>query len=30
MKKWLDPKFPGKGALALNIEKVYYGADQVV
>ncbi len=30
MKKWLDPKFPGKGALTLNIEEVYYGADQVV
>jgi predicted pyridoxine 5'-phosphate oxidase superfamily flavin-nucleotide-binding protein len=30
MKKWLDPKFPGKGALVLNIEEVYYGADKVV
>ena len=30
MKSWLDPKFPGKGALVLNIEKVYYGAEQVV
>ena len=30
MKKWLDPKFPGKAALILNIEEVYYGADQVV
>jgi predicted pyridoxine 5'-phosphate oxidase superfamily flavin-nucleotide-binding protein len=30
MKNWLDPKFPGKGALALNIEEVYYGAEQVV
>ncbi|MGH1537615.1 MAG: pyridoxamine 5'-phosphate oxidase family protein [Gammaproteobacteria bacterium] len=27
---WLDPKFPGKGALVLNIEEVYYGAEQVV
>lgn len=30
MKNWLDPKFPGKGALVLNIEEVYYGAEQVV
>ena len=30
MKSWLDPKFPGKGALVLNIEHVYYGAEQVV
>ena len=29
MKKWLDPKFPGKGALILNIEEVYYGANRV-
>ncbi len=30
MKKWLDPKFSGKGALVLSIEEVYYGADRVV
>jgi predicted pyridoxine 5'-phosphate oxidase superfamily flavin-nucleotide-binding protein len=30
MKSWLDPKYPGKGALVLNIEEVYYGAEQVV
>lgn len=30
MKKWLDSKYPGKGALVLNIEEVYYGAEQVV
>ena len=30
MKRWLDPKFPGKGALVLNIEEVYYGAEQAV
>ena len=30
MKSWLDPKFPGKGALVLNIEEVYYGAEKVV
>ena len=30
MKKWLDPKFPGKGACVLNIEEVFYGAEQVV
>ncbi len=29
MKHWLDPKFPGNGALLLNIEEVFYGADQV-
>ena len=30
MKKWLDPKFPGKGALVLNIEEVFYGPEKVV
>lgn len=30
MKSWLDPKFPGKGAVVLNIEEVYYGAEKVV
>ena len=30
MKSWLDPKFPGKGAVILNIEEVYYGAEKVV
>lgn len=30
MKKWLDPKYPGKGALVLNIKEVYYGAEKVV
>jgi len=30
MKRWLDPKFPGKGAVVLTIEEVYYGAEQVV
>ena len=29
MKQWLDPKFPGKGALLLTIEEVFYGADKV-
>ena len=29
MKSWLDPKFPGKGAVLLNIEEVYYGAEKV-
>ena len=29
MKRWLDPKYPGKGALILNIEEVYYGIKQV-
>ena len=30
MKNWLDPKYPGKGALVLNIEEVYYGAEKIV
>ena len=29
MRNWLDPKYPGKGALILNIEEVYYGIKQV-
>ena len=29
MKSWLNPTYPGKGALILNIEEVYYGANQV-
>ncbi len=27
---WLDAKFPGNGAVVLNIEEVFYGAKQVV
>ncbi len=30
MKNWLDPKYPGKGALVLNIKEVYYGAEKIV
>jgi len=29
MKSWLDPKFPGKGAVNLHIEEIYYGAEKV-
>jgi len=29
MKAWLDPKFPGKGAVNLHIEEIYYGAEKV-
>lgn len=28
MKSWLDPKFPGKGALVLTIEEIFYGAEK--
>ena len=30
MKAWLDPKFAGVGALILNIESIYYGAEKVL
>ena len=30
MKEWLDPKFAGVGAVILNIESIYYGAEKVV
>ena len=29
MKAWLDPKFAGIGAVILNIEVIYYGAEKV-
>ncbi len=29
MKAWLDPKFAGVGAVILNIETIYYGAEKV-
>lgn len=29
MKAWLDPKFAGVGAVILNIEAIYYGAEKV-
>lgn len=29
MKSWLDPKFPGKSAVNLHIEEIYYGAEKV-
>lgn len=30
MKAWLDPKFAGVGAVILNIESIYYGAEKIV
>ena len=30
MKAWVDPKFPGKGAVNLYIEEIYYGAEKVL
>lgn len=30
MKAWLDPKFAGVGAVILNIETIYYGAEKVL
>ena len=30
MKAWLDPKFAGVGAVILNIESIYYGAEKVL
>jgi len=30
MKAWLDPKFAGVGAVILNIESIYYGADKII
>ena len=29
MKKWLNPNYPGRGAVTLKIEEVYYGAEKV-
>ena len=29
MKDWLDPKFAGVGAVILNIDSIYYGAEKV-
>lgn len=29
MKRWLNPSYPGRSAVLLNIEEVYYGADRV-
>ena len=29
MKAWLDPKFAGLGAVVLNIDAIYYGAEKV-
>lgn len=29
MKSWLNPNYPGKSAILLNIEEVYYGATKV-
>ena len=30
MKSWLNPNYPGRSAVKLNIEEVYYGAERVV
>lgn len=30
MKSWLNPNYPGRSAVKLNIEEVYYGAEKVV
>ena len=30
MKSWLNPNYPGRSAIRLKIEQVYYGAEQVV
>ena len=30
MKRWLNPNYPGKSAVLLNIEEVYYGAERLV
>ena len=30
MKSWLNPNYPGRSAILLKIEEVYYGAEQVV
>tara|TARA_R110002096_G_scaffold244612_4_gene436794 strand:+ start:779 stop:1156 length:378 start_codon:yes stop_codon:yes gene_type:complete len=30
MKDWLDPKFAGVGAVILNIESIYYGAEKII
>ncbi len=30
MKKWLDPKYPGKGAAAMMVEEIYCGAEKIV
>jgi len=30
MKSWLDPKFAGVGAVILNIESIYYGAEKII
>ena len=29
MKQWLNPDYPGKSAILMHIEAVYYGATQV-
>lgn len=29
MKQWLDAKFPGNGALLLNIEEIFYAVEEV-
>jgi predicted pyridoxine 5'-phosphate oxidase superfamily flavin-nucleotide-binding protein len=30
MKNWLDPKYPGKAAVVINVEEVYNGSERLV
>ena len=30
MKSWLNPNYPGRSAVLLHIEEVYYGAERLV
>ena len=30
MKKWLDPKYPGKGAAVLTVKEIYCGAEKIL
>jgi predicted pyridoxine 5'-phosphate oxidase superfamily flavin-nucleotide-binding protein len=29
MKKWLDPKYPGRAAVVLNVDEAYRGAEKL-
>ncbi len=30
MKKWLDPKYPGKGSAVVIVEEIYCGAEKIL
>lgn len=30
MKSWLNPNYPGKSAVLVHVEEVYYGAEKVM